>query len=105
MGVLPMVSIRKEILCYRHSGRSQAKLFFFFIFFFWIPPCLQHGLTVGIPLPRDKSLGFGSDLPLGEGETFLGYFDFDLFLDLTEKTIGIAGEKNFSRILLERYCS
>jgi|TARA_B110000902_G_C13867642_1_gene421589 hypothetical protein len=34
----------------------------------------------------------GSYLPLGEGETFLGYFDFDLFLDLTEKTIGIAGE-------------
>jgi hypothetical protein len=97
-----MVSIRKEILCYRHSGRSQAKLFFFFIFF-WIPPCLQHGLTVGIPLPRDESLGFGSGLPLGE--TFLAYFDFDLFLDLTENTIGIAGEKNFSRILLERYCS
>jgi hypothetical protein len=57
-----MVSIRKQILCYRHSGRSQAKLFF------WIPPCLQHGLSVGIPLPRDKSLGFGSYLPLGEGE-------------------------------------
>jgi hypothetical protein len=57
-----MVSIRKQILCY-NSGRSHAKLFF------WIPPYLQHGLSVGIPLPRDKSLGFGSDLPLGEEET------------------------------------
>ena len=27
-----------------------------------------------------------------EGAEFLSYFDFDLFLDLTENTIGIAGE-------------
>jgi len=27
-----------------------------------------------------------------DGVEFLSYFDFDLFLDLTENTIGIAGE-------------
>jgi hypothetical protein len=36
---------------------------------------------VGIPLPRDKSLGFGSDLPLGEGETIATIMKYGLTKD------------------------
>jgi hypothetical protein len=62
MGFIPWLALEKKSCA---TGTVEGHK----LRFFWIPPCLQHVLSVGIHLPRDKSLGFGSDLPLGEGET------------------------------------